>query len=242
MSLFKRLADIIKANINDLLSRAEDPEKMLNQMLIEMREQLSKAKRQVAVAIADEKKLRRQLDEQLAEMRRWEQRAMVALQKGDETLAKRALARKKEHEKLAEEFRRQWEAQAQSVEQLKSALRNLQNKIEEAKRKKDLLIARQKRAEAQKAIQETLQGLSDTSAFEVFARMEAKIEEMEVQAEAAAEVGSELATDRLEAEFAKLEAEGVDLDAELAALKARMGMAEAQEEEEKVTVERKVEI
>lgn len=242
MSIFRRLADIIKANINDLLSRAEDPEKMLNQMLIEMREQLAKAKRQVAVAIADEKKLRRQLDEQLAQVRLWEERAMAALQKGDEALAKRALARKKEHEKLAEEFRRQWEGQAQSVEQLKSALRNLQNKIEEAKRKKDLLIARQKRAEAQRAIQETLQGLSDTSAFEVFARMEAKIEEMEARAEAAAEVGAELAAEPLEAEFARLEAEGVDLDAELAALKARMGMAPAEEEKETVAVERRVEL
>jgi len=240
MGIFSRLADIIKANINDLLNRAEDPEKMLNQMLIEMREQLTQAKRQVAVAIADEKKLKKSLDAELAEAQRWEQRAMQALQQGNEDLAKKALARRNEHQGRVEEWQKQWEAQAASVEQLKEALRGLNNKIEEAKRKKDLLVARQKRAEAQKHIQETLSGLSQTSAFETFARMEAKVADLEARAEAHAELATELTGDTLEAEFEELAATGVGLDADLAELKARMGMAVG--EEETVSVERKVEI
>lgn len=240
MGIFSRLADIIKANINDLLNRAEDPEKMLNQMLIEMREQLTQAKRQVAVAIADEKKLKKSLDAELAEAQRWEQRAMQALQQGNEALAKKALARRNEHQSRVEEWQKQWEAQAASVEQLKEALRGLNNKIEEAKRKKDLLVARQKRAEAQKHIQETLSSLSQASAFETFARMEAKVADMEARAEAHAELVEELTGDTLEAEFEELAATEVGLDADLAELKARMGLAIG--EEEPVSVERKVEI
>ncbi|HIE50189.1 MAG TPA: PspA/IM30 family protein [Armatimonadetes bacterium] len=240
MGIFRRLSEIIKANINDLLSRAEDPEKMLEQMLIEMREQLATAKRQVAVAIADEKKLRKQLDAERANAERWEQRAMQAVQRGNDRLAKEALARRNEHQELARQFEEQWRKQAEAVEQLKTSLRNLNAKIEEAKRKKDLLIARKKRAEAQKAIHETLQGLSDTSAFDVFARMEQKILDLEARAEASAELAEEFAGDTLEREFERLEAEPVGLEADLAELKQRMGMVEVTEEEE--VVERKVEI
>jgi phage shock protein A len=240
MGIFSRLTDIIKANINDLLSRAEDPEKMLNQMLIEMREQLTQAKRQVAVAIADEKKLRRSLDGELANVKLWEQRAMQAVQKGDDNLAKQALQRRNEHQSRVQEWEQQWQSQAQIVEQLKEGLRGLNNKIEEAKRKKDLLIARQKRAEAQKKIHETLRGLSDNSAFDTFSRMEAKVEDLEARAQASAELADELSGDTLAAQFEALDAEGVSLDGDLAALKARMGVAAG--EEEQVTVERKVEI
>jgi phage shock protein A len=240
MGIFSRLSDIIKANINDLLSRAEDPEKMLNQMLIEMREQLTQAKRQVAVTIAEEKKLRKSLDQEMAQVKLWEQRAMQAVQKGDDNLAKQALQRRNEHQQRVQEWEKQWQAQAQMVEQLKEGLRGLNNKIEEAKRKKDLLIARQRRAEAQRKIHETLRGLSDNSAFDTFARMEAKVEDLEARAQASAELAEELSGDTLAAQFEALEAESPSLDADLEALKARMGVAAA--EEEQVTVERKVEI
>ena len=163
MGIFKRMADILRANINDLLSRAEDPEKMLNQMLVEMREQLADAKRQVAVAIADERKLRRQLDMQLEESTKWEQRAMAALQAGKEDLAKQALSQRNSAQELGKQYQEQWEKQAEAVEALKNALKALNLKIEDAKRRKDLLIARQKRAQAQKQIQETLQGIGDHS-------------------------------------------------------------------------------
>lgn len=235
--IFRRLADILRANINELLNKAEDPEKMLNQMLIEMREQLADAKRQVAVAIADEKKLRRQLDQQQQEAQVWEQRAMAALQQGKEDLAKQALSRRNSANDLAKQFEEQWQKQAEAVEALKNALRQLNAKIDEAKRKKDLLIARAKRAEAQKQIQETLQGIGASSAFDTFERMEQKVLEREAQAEAAVDLNAELSGMDLEKQFADLGA--VDVDADLEELKARMGLVA---ESEDVSVDRSVEL
>lgn len=235
--IFRRLADILRANINELLNKAEDPEKMLNQMLIEMREQLADAKRQVAVAIADEKKLRRQLDQQQQEAQVWEQRAMAALQQGKEDLAKQALSRRNSANDLSKQFEEQWQKQAEAVEALKNALRQLNAKIDEAKRKKDLLIARAKRAEAQKQIQETLQGIGASSAFDTFERMEQKVLEREAQAEAAVDLNAELSGMDLEKQFADLGT--VDVDADLEELKARMGLVA---ESEDISVDRSVEL
>ena len=113
---------------------------------------------------------------------------MMALRAGNEELAKEALARKKEHDQLAATYQDQWSKQKAAVEQLKRALRMLADKIDEAKRKKNVLIARKKRAEAQKSIQETMSGLRDQSAFETFDRMAGKIDQMEAEAEAASEL------------------------------------------------------
>ena len=97
MGIFSRLGSLIKSNLNDLISKAEDPEKMLNQVLIDMRNQLVEAKKQVAVAIADEKRLGKQLDQEVAASQEWERKAMLAVRAGDDGLAKEALARKAEH-------------------------------------------------------------------------------------------------------------------------------------------------
>ena len=142
MGIFARLASLIKSNLNDLISSSEDPEKMLNQIVLDMSNQLLEAKRQVAASIADEKRLAKQVEQETANATEWERRAMLAVRSGDDALAKEALARKKEHQTLAEQFQDQWSKQKQAVEQLKLALRALNNKIEEAKRKKNLLIAR----------------------------------------------------------------------------------------------------
>src|ERR1035438_3077366 len=108
-----------------------------------MREQLTEAKRQVAVNIADEKKLRRQLDMQIEASKMWEQRAMAALQAGKEDLAKQALAQRNQAQEMQKQYQEQWEKQSEAVESLKTALKMLNAKIEDAKRRKDLLIARQ---------------------------------------------------------------------------------------------------
>lgn len=223
MGIFKRLGTLLKSNINDLISKAEDPEKILNQLLLDMRDSLVEARKQVAVAIADEKRLRKQLDNELERAAEWEKKAMMAIRANREDLAKEALARKSEHDGLAAEYQKQWELQKNATEKLRHSLRLLNSKIEEAKRKKDLLIARQKRAEAQKRIQETMSGLSDTSAFDTFSRMADKIEKQEAEAEAATELAGSTG-DELTHKFDELEAKhGVD-DA-LEALKAKMGMA-----------------
>ncbi len=230
MGIFSKLSTVIKSNINDLISRAENPEKMLNQIILDMRDQLAKAKREVAAAIADERKLKSQLEDEVKQARDWERRAMLAVQEGRDDLAKQALMRQQEHTDRASVLRNTWEAQAAETEKLKGSLRQLNDKIEEAKRKRNLLIAKQKRAQAQRRIHETMSGLSDTSAFEAFNRMADKIEEAEQRSIAHAEVNEALSGDTLESEFLRLEAGGeggADADARLAALKQQMGLLPA---------------
>jgi phage shock protein A len=228
MGIFSRLGTLIKSNINDLIAKAEDPEKMLNQVLLEMQQQLVEAKKAVAVAIADEKKLHKQYNAELDKSKEWERKAMVAVRAGDDNLARQALVRKQEHENISGQFQTQWVQQKQAVDKLKDALRLLNNKIEEAKRKKNILVARKKRAEAQHQIASTMQGLGDTSAFDTFDRMADRIALMEAEAEAGAELAGELSGDTLESKFLQLEqgAGGAEDDA-LSELKAKMGLLEA---------------
>ncbi len=232
MGIFSRLGTLIKSNINDLITKAEDPEKMLTQVLLEMQQQLVEAKKAVAVAIADEKKLQKQYVAETDKAKEWERKAMVAVRAGDDNLARQALGRKQEHENISTQFQQQWIQQKQAVEKLKDALRLLNNKIEEAKRKKNILIARKKRAEAQQQIANTMQGLGDTSAFDTFDRMAERIQLMEAEAEAGAELAGELSGDTLESKFLQLEQGpgGSDDDA-LAELKAKMGVLEAPKSE-----------
>ena len=239
MGLFSRLGTLIRSNINELINKAEDPEKMLNQVLVDMKTQLVEAKKQVAVAIADEKRLKKQYEMEAAKSLEWEKKAMLAVKAGDDNLAKAALARKAEHEEVAETLRQQWEAQKASVEQLKMALRGLDAKIEEAKRKRNILVSRQKRAEAQRTINETLTNINSSSAFDTFERMTDRVTQIEAEAEATAELGGALPEATLDAQFKALAASSVD--DELAALKKKMALQAAEAERKAIggTVEPK---
>ena len=221
MGVLSRISTIFKANVNDALTRAEDPEKILNQIVIEMNEQLADTKQKVASAIADEKRLQKQYQESAEQAKQWEEKAAAAVQKERDDLAREALARRNDHQQLAEEYGIQWKNQKQAVDQLKEHLRGLERKIEEAGRKKNLLIARQKRAKAQKQIHETMAGMKDSSAFNAFDRMERKVGDIEARADAAAEM-ADLESDTLEDEFAKLETRD-SVDDDLAALKTKLG-------------------
>ncbi|MBI4545959.1 MAG: PspA/IM30 family protein [Gemmatimonadetes bacterium] len=223
MGIFQKLSMLIRSNINDAIARAENPEKMLNQIITDMREQLARAKQEVAVAIADERKLKAQVDEEQKQAADWEHRAMLAVREARDDLAKQALLRQQEHAERALALDETWRRQAVETEKLKGSLQQLNDKIEEAKRKKNLLIAKQKRAQAQRRIHETMAGLSDRSAFEAFERMAERIEESERRAVAAAEVQETLTGDTLEKEFARLET-GDSVDQRLLALKTRMGL------------------
>ena len=226
MGLFDRLSTLLRSNINDLISSAENPEKMLNQILIDMRSQLAKAKQQVATAIADEKRLRDQADAERRQSEDWEKRAMLAVQEGRDDLAKQALVRQGEHAQHAEQLELTWQSHQAETEKLKASLRELNDKIEEAKRKKNLLLARQRRAQAQKRIAETMSSLSEKSAFEAFARMEERIDQNERQIKASAEIDEEFQGDRLAKDFKQLEksAGAMSADMQLLALKQKMGM------------------
>lgn len=229
MSIFTKLSTVIKSNINDLISRAENPEKMLNQIILDMRDQLAKAKREVAAAIADERKLRASLDSEVKQMRQWEHRAMLAVKEGRDDLAKQALMRQQEHAERANTLDGTWKAQAGETEKLKGSLRQLNDKIEEAKRKRNLLVAKQRRAQAQRRIHETMSGLSDASAFDAFNRMAEKIEEQERESLAHQEVAEALGPGTLEQDFKALESgtASVDVEDRLLALKQEMGLIAA---------------
>ncbi|MEX0891434.1 MAG: PspA/IM30 family protein [Gemmatimonadota bacterium] len=229
MGIFQKLSMLIRSNINDAIAKAENPEKMLTQVLIDMREQLAKAKQEVAVAIADERKLKAQMEEEQKLAADWEHRAVLAIREGRDDLAKQALIRQQEHAERAVNIADTWNKQAEETERLKDALRQLNDKIEEAKRKKNLLVAKQKRAQAQRRIHETMSGLNDRSAFEAFDRMAEKIEESERRLMASAEVHEALTGDTLEREFKELGAASADESVEwkLLQLKERMGLPPA---------------
>jgi phage shock protein A len=223
MGIFSRLKTVISSNVNDLISKAEDPEKMLNQLIIDMNNQLIESKKAVALAIADEKKLGRDTENQFVQAQEWERKAMLAVNAGKDDLAKEALLRKQEYDNAYAEYKKQWEAQKAAVEKLKITLRELQNKIDAAQRKKNLLVARAKRAEAQEKIQNTISSVSgSTSAFEAFDRMAAKVDQLEAQADAHAELSDMSADADLDKKFKELEKSDSSTDAMLLALKQKM--------------------
>ena len=223
MGIFDKLSTLIRSNLNDLIARAENPEKMLNQIILDMRDQLARAKQEVAVAIADERKLKAEAEQEGKQAKDWERRAMLAVQENRDDLARQALQRQQEYAVRAQQYFETWQRQARETERLKESLRQLSAKIEEARRKKNLLIAKQKRAEAQKRIHETMTGLSDRSAFETFDRIAQRVEQTERLALASAEVTEELGSDHLEKEFRMLEV-GENADARLIELKRKMGI------------------
>src|SRR6266480_4880550 len=226
MGIFDRLSTLIRSNISDLISRAENPEKMLNQLIVDMRSQLAKAKQQVAAAIADEKRLAAQVDQEKKAAEDWEKRAVLAVQEARDDLAKQALLRHNEHAQAALQLHDTWIKHREETDKLKVSLRQLNDRIEEAKRKKNILIARQKRAEAHKRIQETMSSIGDKSAFETFEKMAEQIEHEERKLIAAAEVNEDLSGDTLLKQFQSIEVKA-DADQQLLDLKRKLGLLPA---------------
>ena len=173
MGIFDRVSTIFKANVNSALDKAEDPEKMLNQIITDMNTQLVKAKQGVAAALDDEKRLGKDYKNEVESAEEWEGKATIALEKNNEDLAKKALVRRNEHQQLVDDYKEQWEKQKAAVGHLKDHLLDLQRRIEEAQRKKNLLVARQKRAQAQKQIHDAISGMQKNDAFSTFDRMNA---------------------------------------------------------------------
>lgn len=224
MGVFERLRRLFRANVNEMINRAEDPEKVLTQLLEDMNKQLVESKRNVATAIADEKRLERQVEAQKEKAAEWERKAIVALRAGKEDLARQALIRKQQEDSYAEQLDQQWQKQHAAVEDLKNALRGLQQKIEDAQRRKNLLVARAKRAEAQRKIQELVTGLGDTSAFEAFDKMAARVDQIEAENEALAQLDTTQQEKDLEAQFAELE--GPNPDQMIEDLRKKMALEE----------------
>ncbi len=223
MGIFKRIKRIFKANLNNAMDKAENPEKMLTQVIIDMNQQLIESKKSVASAIADEKRLERQMRNNQSLAREWEEKAKLAVKAGKDDLAKEALVRKQEYDSIYFQYKEQWTSQHESVEKLKVVLKQLQRKIEEAQRKKNLLIARAKRARAQQRIQETMTSIDDSSAFEVFDKMSEKVDRLEAENEAVLELSkTNDGKDDLEKKFEALESDTTSPELLLEDLKQRM--------------------
>ncbi|MGF1460583.1 MAG: PspA/IM30 family protein [Leptolyngbyaceae cyanobacterium] len=217
MGLFDRVSRVVRSNLNAAVSNAEDPEKILDQAIIDMQEDLVQMRQAVAKAIASQKRVQQQYERAQSEANTWQQRAQLALQKGDENLAREALTRKKSHTETATALKAQLDAQGTQVDQLKKNLIGLESKISEAKTKKDMLKARVSAAKANEQLQSTMTSMTTSSAMGAFERMEEKVLMMEAKSQAA----QELAGSDLESQFAALEA-GSDVDDELAAMKAQL--------------------
>ncbi|MBW4506666.1 MAG: PspA/IM30 family protein [Scytonematopsis contorta HA4267-MV1] len=217
MGLFDRLGRVVKANLNDMVSKAEDPEKMLEQAILEMQEDLVKLRQGVAQAIAAQKRTEKQYNDSSSEVAKWDRNARLALQKGDENLARQALERKKTYSETATTLEASLQQQVVQVDALKKNLVQLESKISEAKTKKEMLKARITAAKAQEQLQNTVAGMNTNSAMSAFERMEEKV----MMIEARAQSGAELASNGLDQQFAALEASG-DVDDELALLKAEI--------------------
>ncbi|MDJ0554459.1 MAG: PspA/IM30 family protein [Microcoleaceae cyanobacterium MO_207.B10] len=217
MGLFDRIWRVIRANINSLVSGAEDPEKILEQTVIDMQNDLVKLRQAVAQAIATQKRTERQCDQAQSTADEWYRRAQLALQKGQENLAREALTKRKSYQETATAMKVQVEQQKQIVEKLKQNMRQLEHKISEAKVKKNMYIARARSAKASEKLNEMLGSVNTGNALSAFERMEEKVMQLEAKSEAIAELG----TDSLEKQFASLE-DGNDVEAELEAMKAEM--------------------
>ena len=217
MGLIDRILRVIRANINNLLGKAEDPEKILEQTVLEMQNNLVLLRQSVAQAIATQKRTDRQANQAQSNAEEWYRRAQLALQQGNDSLAREALTKRKFYQETATALLTQMEPHKIVVDRLKTDMQTLSNKISEAKTKKDMFIARARSAQASANINEMLGGINPRSSLNAFERMEEKVMEIEAQSAAIAELG----TDDLQQKFASLEAGG-EIDSELAAMKQQM--------------------
>jgi phage shock protein A len=220
MGILDRVSTLVRANINDLIDRAEDPEKLVRQLIADMNNQLLQVKTQVAGSIADEKQLNQRWRDNQAKADDWQRRAELAVERDQDDLAREALQRKNAFQLNADGFKAQYEEQSRQVETLKTALHQLESKIQEASTKQELLIARSRRAKAETKIRTTLAGLDQSSALGQFTRIEEKVAHEEAKAAAL----GELDRDTLEDRFAALDTDSA-VENQLAAMKQKKGLA-----------------
>ena len=216
MALLERVSTLIRANLNDLVDRAEDPEKMIKQVILDMQNQLLQVKTQVAISIADMHVLEKKLAENEENERQWMKRAETAVDKGDEPLARGALDRSMSYKNLAASFRQQVEDQKHQVEDLKTALLKLQQKLVEAQTKAEVLIAQHRRARALGKATEAKNAMGENTNAAAFDRMKNKVHHSEATAQAV----SELVTDDVGDRFAAMEKEQ-EIDRLLTDLKSK---------------------
>jgi len=232
MGVLSRINDIIRSNLNELVSKAENPEKLLTQAILDMENHLRKARKQVLDTLASEKTMEKKRLSVLETAGRWERRAALALQSGDEDLARQAIMRKNNEENHAATLEEQIRVQREYVGALKQSLVALEERYQEARTKKEALIARSKAAKARKKVVERMAPGKGTKmpaearAFNTFERMEDKVLALEAQAEAYIEMSGpdkfEKDDAALDARFAAMETDQ-DIEEQLSKLKQQVG-------------------
>jgi phage shock protein A len=216
MALLERVATLVRANLNDLIDKAEDPEKMIKQVILDMENQLLQVKTQVAIAIADQHVLDRKLKETGEQEQQWMRRAELSLDKHDDSLARAAVERSMSYKSMAESFRQQVEDQKTQVENLKSALLKLQQKLVEAKARAEALLTQHRRSRSANKAHAAGQTVGASPNASAFDRMKGKV----AREEATAAAFADLAADDVESQFAKLEKQD-EIDRLLNELKSR---------------------
>jgi phage shock protein A len=219
MALLERVSTLIRANLNDLIDKAEDPEKMIKQLILDMENQLLQVKTQVAVAMADEHLLEKRQQEDQEKAAEWMHKAELAVDKKQDELARAALERHKSYRQMAEAFKEQVADQKVQVENLKTALRKLEQKLAEAESKSDLLVTRQRRARASSRASDAQIAMGENATLAGFERMKQRV----MRGEAVSRAKSEIVSDVLDDKFAQLEKEE-EIDRMLAELKSRRGL------------------
>lgn len=220
MGIFERMGDLIRSNVNDLLDKAEDPEKMVKQIIIDMEKQIREATQALGQAMASERQAAKQLENAKASAQDWENKAKMALQAGNQELARKALSNKVTVEGNLQSLQAAYDQISMQTAELRSRVETLKGKLEEARMRENMLIARARMADAQKDVATTLSGTDSDSAFSKLDKMERRIEGKEAEAEAFAAMSGDttFATD----EFKEL-SQNSAVDAEMARLLAEMG-------------------
>lgn len=222
MAIFKRMEDLIRSNINDLIDRAENPEKMVKQIIIDMEDQLRAATSGYATAMAGVNQVKKQMEQAQAQSQQWEQKAKMALTAGNEDLAKQALVKKAEADSLAATYMANYTAMDARLADMKGQVDVLKQKLSEARSRQAMLIARSKMADANEAMAKSLGGMDSSSAFAKMDKMEAKIADKEARADAFAEVsGVDISADA--DPFAAME-QDMAVSSDLERLKKEMGL------------------
>jgi len=224
MNLFDRFSRVAKSNINNVLKNLEDPEKIMSQAVEDMQGDLVKVRQSYAEVTATQRRLLKQKEAADALAQDWYTRAQLALQKGNDELAKEALTRRQQQVDVSDGLQSQIDVQASSIDQLYNGMQALESKIMEAKSKKDQLVARTRPAERTKQVNDMMSGITGNTSMDAFDRMEQKVESLEAAAEVSAEMGNINAlpgsTD-IEKEFKMLEASSA-VDDELKKMKGML--------------------
>ncbi|MBR6579986.1 MAG: PspA/IM30 family protein [Ruminococcus sp.] len=219
MGVFSRISDILKSNINDLLDKAEDPEKMVKQIIIDMQKELTIATQNLGKAKASERLAQKKMDDAVKVAAGWEAKAKAALSQGNQDMAKQALAKKVRADEEVATYTEMYESISTQTDAIENQVEVLKSKLDEAKSRQAMLIARSQMADTKKALAKSQGGFDGASALEKFDRMEEKIQRKEAEADAFAEIGG--TDDELVESFDQIEKDA-KVDAELARLMAEM--------------------